>query len=145
MLIDTNILLYSVNESSEEFSQVHKFLENRIKSSDSLHITWINVYEFLRVATHPKIFDRPLTPMEAWSNIVSLIDHPNFVILQETPRHSLIIGEIVTELNPVGNFWHDCHIAAILKENGVDEIATCDMDFRKFTFLKTINPLFLRA
>lgn len=111
----------------------------------TLSIIWLNVYKFLRIATHSKIVDQPLPPMEAWSNIVSLINHPNFVILQETPRHSLIIGEIVTELNPVGNFWHDCHIAAILKENGVDEIATCDMDFRKFTFLKTINPLFLRA
>ena len=145
MLIDTNILLYSVNESSEEFSQVHKFLENRIKNNDFLHITWINVYEFLRVATHHRIFDRPLTLAEAWSNIVTLIDHPHFVILQETPRHSIVIKEIVTELNPVGNFWHDCHIAAILKENGVNEIATCDMDFRKFGFLKIINPLLLHS
>ncbi|MDY6864132.1 MAG: PIN domain-containing protein, partial [Thermodesulfobacteriota bacterium] len=70
-----------------------------------------------------------------------LIGHPNFVILKETPRHSFILREIVSESNPVGNFWHDCHIAAILKENGVDEIATCDLDFRKFSFLKVINPL----
>jgi toxin-antitoxin system PIN domain toxin len=141
VLIDTNVLLYAVNESSEEFSQARKFLVSRMQGSDPLHITWINIYEFLRVATHPKIFDRPLRPVEAWGNIASLVDHPNCVILQETPQHGTIVKEIVAELSPVGNFWHDCHIAATMKENGVDEIATCDMDFRKFPFLKIINPL----
>ena len=63
------------------------------------------------------------------------------MILKETQKHSNVLNDIVSELNPMGNFWHDCHIAAILKENDVREIATCDMDFKKFTFLKIINPL----
>ncbi|MDY6856366.1 MAG: hypothetical protein SWO11_17035 [Thermodesulfobacteriota bacterium] len=92
MLIDTNVLLYAVNESLKEFSIAN---------------------EFLRIGTHPKVFDRPLTPEEAWSNIVSLTSHPNVVILKETQKHSNVFNDIVSELNLMGNFWHDCHIAAI--------------------------------
>ena len=36
---------------------------------------------------------------------------------------------------------HDCHYAALLKEHAVKEIATADSDFKKFDFLKVINPI----
>ncbi|MBI2346815.1 MAG: hypothetical protein HYV03_08085 [Deltaproteobacteria bacterium] len=40
-----------------------------------------------------------------------------------------------------GNFVHDCHYAALLKEHAIDELATADADFKKFDFLKVLNPL----
>lgn len=41
--------------------------------------------------------------------------------------------------------WNDyepfAHIAALLRQHGVDRIYTADSDFRKFAFLEVINPL----
>jgi predicted nucleic acid-binding protein len=36
---------------------------------------------------------------------------------------------------------HDLHTAAVMKEHGIAEIRTTDTDFRKFAFLRVVDPL----
>lgn len=40
-----------------------------------------------------------------------------------------------------GGFFYDCRIAALMREHDVRTIATADTDFRKFGFLKVVNPI----
>ena len=47
-----------------------------------------------------------------------------------------------TQGQPVrGNDVPDTHLAAILKQNGVTRLYTADRDFRRFDFLKVIDPI----
>ncbi|MFM7625687.1 MAG: hypothetical protein ACKO7G_04320, partial [Gammaproteobacteria bacterium] len=47
-----------------------------------------------------------------------------------------------TKGHPVrGNAVPDTHLAAILKQNGVTRLYTAHRDFRRFDFLKVIDPI----
>lgn len=140
-LIDTNILVYAVNRDSPLYSKANAFL-TRMGSGGPLYLCWAVVYEFLRVTTHPKIFSRPLSWKEAWDFISALAFLPQTTLLLEAQEHGETLEELLKSLrNPHGNFFHDCHIATLLKENGVRVIYTRDTDFRQFSFLEVIDPL----
>jgi len=48
----------------------------------------------------------------------------------------------VTRAFPVrGNLVPDAHLAAVLRQHGVVTLYTHDRDFRKFDFLRAIDPL----
>lgn len=40
-----------------------------------------------------------------------------------------------------GNTVPDAHLAAILRQNGVTRLYTTDRDFRRFVFLRVIDPI----
>ena len=63
-------------------------------------------------------------------------------ILIPTDRHEAVLREIVQEFgSPAGNIFHDLHTATLMREYGVTEIMTADVDFRKFTFLTVTDPV----
>jgi len=48
---------------------------------------------------------------------------------------------VAKEVPPRGNLVPDVHLAALLRQNGVRVICTQDRDFRKFDFLKVMDPI----
>jgi len=141
-LLDTNLLIYAVNQDSAQHRRARSFLENRLSASDPLYLSWSNLYEFLRVTTHPKVFARPLSWNQAFQMLEVFLDSPQVEILREGEEHGRILQEILKGLrNPRGNFMHDCHLAALMREHGVKTVYTHDMDFRLFGFLEVVDPL----
>jgi predicted nucleic acid-binding protein len=61
-------------------------------------------------------------------------------VLSEGPRFWKTYREISGELPVRGNLVPDAHIAALLFEHGIREIGTNNADFRKFDFLRAVNP-----
>ena len=47
---------------------------------------------------------------------------------------------LAAEYQPSGNLVPDLQLAAILKENGIKRLYTCDRDFRRFEFLDVVDP-----
>ena len=140
-LVDTNILLHAVNRNAPEHEAALESLRGAAEGSEPWCLAWVNIYEFLRVSTHPRVFPAPLKWTEAMGNIRSIIENPLVEILSETSRHLEILEEVADLAGGVqGNFWHDCHIAALMLEHDVKVILTGDMDFRKFPFLRVENP-----
>ena len=45
------------------------------------------------------------------------------------------------EVRPRGNLVPDIHLAALLRQHGVPVIGTHDRDYRKFDFLKVVDPI----
>ncbi len=98
------------------------------------------MYEFLRIVTHPRVFDLP-TPLEdAVEDLESLFQSPSLVLLGEGPAHSSHLSLAVRAGHASGNLVHDAHIAALAIEHGVDELWTVDRDFTRFTELRIRNP-----
>ena len=139
LLVDTNILLYAVDRASPLHEKTRAFLDER-RAGEGLCVTWSILYEFLRVATHPRVFRSPLSPGDAWSFVFALIRDPRTDILLETPGHDRFLTQILEEAPPLrGNIWHDAHIAALMVEHGVRDIATADRHFRLFPSLRVID------
>jgi hypothetical protein len=102
---------------------------------------WPTVMSYLRIATHPSVFDRPLKPKEAMANIESLRSLPHSRFLSEEEGFWDVYCRLTNELPVRGNLVPDAHLAVILQQHGVKTLYTHDRDFRKFGFLNLRDPL----
>ena len=139
---DTNVLLYAANRSAPEHRRCRDLLEQWRAQPTPWHVTWGIVYEFLRVATHPRVFDHPWSIEAAWQYVEALLASPGLSVLQETDRHVDVAREILSGRPPVsGNLVFDAHVAILMREHGITRIHTRDTAFHTFPFLSVIDPL----
>ena len=140
LLVDTNILVYAIHRESPQHQAARRFIEG-LYEGPGFVLTWSILYEWLRITTHPRIFPRPLAPSEARAFVAQVAGNPRVDILCETPRHCQALDEVLQGSPPLrGNRYHDAHIAAVMREHGVTQIATADRHFRQFDFLQVIDP-----
>lgn len=141
MLVDTNVLLGATFEELPSHAHSVSFVRALLRSGDWLCLTWVNVYEFLRVATHARVFSRPLRWNDAKEQMAVLLRHPRADLLEETSDHLRVLGAVVEAAGGAsGNFVHDCHIAALMSEHDVRTIVTADAGFRRFRGLEVLAP-----
>jgi len=73
--------------------------------------------------------------------VQKLISLPRTRIVLEAEQFPEDYRLAMVDMTAAGNLVPDAHVATILREHGVRRIYTADTDFRKFDFLKVINPL----
>jgi predicted nucleic acid-binding protein len=104
--------------------------------------TWSILYEFLRVTTHSRVLKSPWTASQAWQFVNAIITAPALGVLVETDRHAAVAQEVLNDVPQLqGNLLHDTHTAVLMKEHGIRQIYTRDMDFHRFPYLEVIDPL----
>jgi len=141
-LVDTNVLIYGADKDSADHKRCQELLESFRVLTTPWYVTWGIIYEFLRVATHPRVLSRPFTPDQAWTFINALFASPRLGILVETGRHRHVAAEVFAEVPGItGNLVFDAHTAILMRENGLRTIYTRDTDFNRFPFLDTIDPV----
>jgi toxin-antitoxin system PIN domain toxin len=138
--VDTNVLVAAHLESVPHHDTAHDLLRVLAEGDLPWAIPWPCIYEFLRVATHPRVFHPPLSSDRALESISRLIESPTLLLLSETDRHAEIMERVLGESGASGNLVHDAHIAALCLEHGVGEILTGDRDFSRFEGLRVVNP-----
>lgn len=142
LVIDTNILLYAANSAASQHDRCRSFLEESVASGDICFLPENVVYEFLRVATHPRVFPNPLEASDALKFVSAMLAVANFRTLSAGDNHWQVFRALVRELGePSGNFFFDVHTVALMREHGIRRIATADADFFKFRGLEIINPV----
>ena len=139
--IDVNIFIYASDSDSKYQQQAATFLEERRNDSELLCLSWLTLMAYQRITTHPAAFSIPLTPQKAWSNIEDLLALPQVRIIGEADDFAHHYLQVTSEFPVRGGLVSDAHLAAILHQHGVKTIYSADSDFRKFRFLKVINPL----
>jgi hypothetical protein len=95
---------------------------------------------YLRIATHPGIFTRPLTPDEAMRNVDALLRLPHVRMLTEDEGFWDVYRSVTRPLAVRGNLVPDAHLAALLRQHHVRVLYSSDIDFRRFDFLEVHNP-----
>jgi toxin-antitoxin system PIN domain toxin len=138
--LDTNILVYARREEASRHVQARAILERLSGGQEPWAIPWPCVYEYLRVITHPRIFNRPTRLEVAIEELDSLFESPSLSLLGESPAHRVHLRRTVLEGRAVGNLAHDAHIAALAIEHGVRELWTTDRDFSRFPGLRLRDP-----
>lgn len=111
-----------------------------VRGDEILCLTWQTVMGYLRISTHASIFDEPLPHAVAQENMRSLMNRSHVRMLSEGPDFWDCYTEAAGQTPVRGNFVADAHLAALLKQNGVVRLYTTDKDFRKFDFLKVLDP-----
>ncbi|HSG89239.1 MAG TPA: PIN domain-containing protein, partial [Pseudomonadales bacterium] len=111
-VVDTNVLLYAANEASPHHEACRALVERWRRSTTAWYATWGILYEFARVATHPRVFRAPLTLQQAWAFIEVLLASPGLAVLVETDRHGEVAAEVFGLVpGAAGNLLHDAHTA----------------------------------
>ena len=139
--VDVNILLYASDSDSPYHKRARAFVDSCMRQDELFCLGWPTVMSYLRIATHPSVFDRPLKPQDAVANIESLQSLPHSRFLSEAEGFWDIYRGLTAELLVRGNLVPDAHLAAILRQHGVTTLYTHDRDFRKFGFLNLRDPL----
>jgi uncharacterized protein len=139
--IDANLLLYASDSGSEHFARAAQFLKECLAAEEVIYLPWPTIMAYLRIATHPRIFEQPLSPEEARRNIAALLDQPLVRPLGEGKDFWRGVVELSVEVPARGNLVPDLHIAALLKSNGIRRLFSRDRDFRKFDCLVVKDPL----
>jgi len=141
-IIDTNILLYAVNADAEEHKMAADFLRQAVRSADQWYLTEGILYEFLRVSTHPKVFEKPLSWKASLQFLHPFLHSPSFRILAAEETHWSLMEEVLSKLiHPAGNLFFDIRTVVLMHEHGIREIYTTDTDFLQFHGIKVVNPL----
>ena len=103
-------------------------------------LPWPCIYEFVRVVTHPRVFDPPTDLESVLGDLDTLLQSPSLTLLREGPRHSVFMQRLLRSGQASGNLVHDAHIAALVAEHGVSELWTADRDFARFPGIHVRNP-----
>ena len=67
LLCDVNILVYAHRKDSPKHSEYLEWLENLINSDQNYAVSELVLSGFLRIVTHPKIFNPPSSLEDALS------------------------------------------------------------------------------
>jgi toxin-antitoxin system PIN domain toxin len=137
--IDTNVLIYSEIVSSQFHEPARRLVISLAEGIVPWAIPWPCIYEFLRVVTHPKVFNPPVPLALALDDLKRILESPTVILLSGGVRHAEVMDLVVRESGVAGNLLHDAHIAALCIAHGVSEILTGDGDFNRFP-LTVRNP-----
>jgi uncharacterized protein len=139
-VVDANLLLYAVDESSPHNARARPWLEARLSAAETLGFAWSVLLAFLRLGTNARVFASPLTLDEALDLVDSWLAQPPATIVHATDRHPALLRELLTPLGTAANLTSDAHLAALAIEHGA-ELCSADTDFSRFPRLRWTNPL----
>lgn len=138
--LDVNVLLYASDTASPLHATAHEFVQSCMAGGGLFYIAWPTVMGYLRIATHPSIFNEPLTTQEAMTNMQALLDLPHCRYLAEEDGFWAAWREVIDDTPVRGNLVPDAHLAALLRSHGVRTLYTHDRDFRRFDLLDVRDP-----
>jgi len=139
-LVDTNVLLYAVDEGSPHHAVARRWLEEQLSSAEAFAFSWAVLLAFVRLATNPRIFESPLSTEAAFDLVDSWLAQPATTVVHPLDRHHQLLRELLAPLGTAGNLTSDAHLAALAIEHGA-ELCSADSDFTRFPRVRFSNPL----
>jgi toxin-antitoxin system PIN domain toxin len=140
ILVDANLLLYAYHPRAEQHERSRAWLETALSGPDRVGFAWLTLWAFLRIATNPRVFERPLSTHEAEAAVSSWLAQPTAEMLDPGERHWDILRGLMRDGQTAGPLVMDAVLAAIALEHGAT-LCTTDRDFSRFPRLKWTNPL----
>lgn len=97
------------------------------------------ILAFLRVATHPAVFPRPLTSSQSGLIVERWLDAPSAILVEPTRRHLPLVRGLLDQAGTAGNLVGDAHLAALALELAAT-VVSFDRDFARFEGITLLRP-----
>ncbi len=139
-LMDVNVLVYAYREDVAHHQACYRWLESVVNDPKAFAYSELVLSGFLRVVTHPKIFETP-SDLSSAMRFVNQVKHaPNAVCIAPGAMHWQIFTDCLLHINAQGNDIPDAYHAALALEWNCEWV-TLDKGFKRFKGLKCRNPL----
>lgn len=138
-LPDVNVLLYAVDKRSPLHNKAREWLEDVLSDAETVAFAWVTLLAFVRLSTHPAVFERSFDVDQALDVVDGWLDQPCATVISPTERHASVLRELLQPLGTAGNLTTDAHLAALAIEHGA-VLYSCDSDFRRFSGLRWQDP-----
>lgn len=139
LLVDANVLLYAVNESSREHTSARDWLRASLQGNEAVAFAWTVLLAFLRLSTHPSVFPQPLRVDQASDLVGRWLGAPPSVTIEPTRRHLPLLHGLLANAGTAGNLVGDAHLAALALEHGAT-VVSFDRDFARFDGVALHRP-----
>ena len=139
-LPDVNVLIYAFRDAAPDHDRYRSWLEALIEAEEPFAIADVVLSGFVRVATHPRVFEPPASLDEAFGFADALLKSPNAIRVAAGPRLWDLFESLCREGTARGNLVSDAYLAALVIESG-SELITTDRDFARFPGLRWRHPL----
>jgi uncharacterized protein len=130
-LVDANVLLYAVNEDAQHHRAARRWLDDALGGAATVAWAWSVLFAFVRIATRPGIFARPLPVSTALDVVRAWLAAPSSVVLEPTQHHLEVLAAQLGETGTGGNLVSDAHLAGLAIEHRAT-VVTFDRDFERF-------------
>ena len=140
ILPDVNLLLYAYNEAAAPHARARAWWEDLLTRQHPVGLPWAVVLGFVRLATHPRVLEEPLSPAAALDRVDTWFAQPAVRILDPGSRHLAILRTLLDATGLAAGLTTDAHLAALAIEHQA-ELHSNDLDFARFPGLRWHNPL----
>lgn len=137
---DVNVLVYAHRTDVPHHEAVRGWLDAARAGPEPLGIPHRVASGFVRVVTHPKVFQEPTPLADALAFVDGLLASPAVLTIGPGERHWSLCSELASAVDATGNHVADAALAAIAVEHGATWI-TCDRGFARFPGLRWVHPL----
>jgi hypothetical protein len=139
LALDVNVLVDAFREDSPHHDRIARWMEGMLVAEEPFVVFDLVASGFVRVVTHPRIFDPP-TPIEPALEFVGVLhQQPLCVRLAPGARHWAIFDRLCRDSGAAGNLAADAYLAAMAIEAGCTWV-TSDRDYARFAGLRCIEP-----
>lgn len=139
LLPDVNILVYAYREDAPNHLRFRNWLLELMRGDEAYGISDLVCSGFLRIVTHPAVFDPPSAIGHAIAFIESVRNQPNCVPVTTGVRHWEVFASLCRAGGVRGNLVPDAYLAALAIESGCEWIST-DGDYGRFPGLRWRRP-----
>jgi uncharacterized protein len=140
VLLDVNVLVYAHRQDTSHHRQYLAWLENLINSDQAYGLSDLVLSGFLRIVTHPGVFNPPSSTAKALAFVEELRDQPTCTVINPGARHWEIFCRLCKAADIKGNLIPDAFLAALAIESG-SEWVTTDRDYHRFPGLRVRHPI----
>ena len=139
IILDSNVLLYSVHLDFAQHQSAKAFLEFQLKDDEAIGMPWVSILAFTRLSTNLKTLKIRLSPQQALDRVEVWLNHPNVSTPEPGKHHFQIMRSLILAAGQAANLTNDAHLAAIAIERNATMVSF-DQDFARFSGLKLQIP-----
>jgi toxin-antitoxin system PIN domain toxin len=140
-LLDVNVLIYAHRtDSCEEHPAYAEWLTGIATGHEPFALSTPSLAGVVRIATNPRIFQKPSTLDEVFGFIGALTERRNAHVVSPGPKHLEIFEDLCRRSRATSKLVTDAQHAAVAIEHGCTFVTT-DSDFDRFPGLRWMHPL----
>jgi toxin-antitoxin system PIN domain toxin len=140
LLPDVNVLVYAHRRDAPEHERYLAWLERLVNTDEAYGLADLVLSGFIRVVTHPRVFNPPSSVGDALGFVTELRERPNSVSVSPGVRHWDLFVSLCRRTGAKGNLVPDAYLAALAIESGSEWI-TSDRGFARFPGLRWRHAL----